>query len=140
MARIELKVTNCNRILRATTLYAWRHQMCCRSFIDVTLVSLYNRSKTLLLENCAIVFMYWNIETMFLDMRIWLSIRDIIICQVWMSEHWSLFLYISILWRHEEIVRQRTSCTMLRHSVVMQHRVSDRPLSIISKENIHNVK
>ena len=103
-------------------------------------VSLYNRSKTLLLENCAIVFMYWNIETMFLDMRIWLSIRDTIICQVWMSEHWSLFLYISILWRHEEIVRQRTSCTMLRHSVVMQHRVSDRPLSIISKENIHNVK
>ena len=37
MARIELKVTNCNNILRATTLYAWRHQMCCRSFADVTL-------------------------------------------------------------------------------------------------------
>jgi hypothetical protein len=56
--------------------------------------------------------------------------------------------HIPMIWRHVKVVRQRTSRATSRHSlittlwisVVIQHLVSDRRLSLISTENVHNVR
>ena len=52
------------------------------------------------------------------------------------------FPRIPLIWRHDKIVRQRRSRVTSRHSfitsVVIQHLVSDRLLSLNAKENVQN--
>jgi hypothetical protein len=57
-----------------------------------------------------------NIEIM--SMEMW--IRDTFICrikaQIWISENWTVF---PILWRHEQVIRLRTSRSTWFHSFIM---------------------
>ena len=59
---------------------------------------------------------YGNIEIMSVEM--W--IRDTFICrmnaQIWIGENWTVF---PILWRHEQVIRLRTSRSTWFHSFIM---------------------
>ena len=75
---------------------------------------------------------------------------------IWMNEHSDIALFalrtlmcfpcITRRWRHYKVVRQRWSCATLHHSFITivwwykQQLVSDRLLSLFSKENTHNVR
>jgi hypothetical protein len=58
--------------------------------------------------------------------------------------HWYGLPYSPMIWRHDKLVRQKRSGATSHHSfitsVVIQHLVSVKLLSSISKENIHNVR
>jgi hypothetical protein len=90
-----------------------------------------------------------NIETMSLEIKIWQWICDTQYECMNIKQslclrclHWCVFPRIPIIWHHDKVVRQRRSCATSHHSNIttvwlLQHLVSDRLLSLISKEIVH---
>ena len=83
---------------------------------------------------------YWNYV---FEIKIWQWNRDIYyewmiikqslcLCRL----HWYVLPYSPMIWRHDKVVRQKR----FGADVVIQHLVSVKLLSSISKENIHNVR
>jgi hypothetical protein len=96
-------------------------------------VSLYNRSTT--------SFYYGNVgRTVAGNIEI-LSL-DIIICLRCLF--WCAFPRISMIWRHDNVVRQKGSRTTSRHysitTVWWYNTLSDGLRSLISKRNVENIK
>jgi len=81
ITRVELKLSNFNNTLREITFCAWRHVICCRSFINVshycsiTFIVTVQSSDNAFLRNVDLP-VAGNIKTMSLEMRIWPWIRD----------------------------------------------------------------
>ena len=89
------------------------------------------------------------VETMSLEIKIWQWICDTQYECMNIKQslclrclHWCVFPRIPIIWHHDKVVRQRRSCATSHHSNIttvwlLQHLVSDRLLSLISKEIVH---
>ena len=136
--------------LRVTLFCTWCHVFYC-SFANVTLMFDHFQC------HCTIIWQAFlrnvdctvagNIETMSLEMRIWPWIYDTLI---YINEYTlnsrfvyvDVFSYIPMKWQSgsAEKMTYNVMPFFYHHNVVIQHLVSDRPFSLISKENIHNVR
>jgi hypothetical protein len=150
---VELKWTNLYTTLRVTLFCTWCHVFY-RSFANVTLMFDHFQC------HCTIIWQAFlrnldctvagNIETMSLEMRIWPWIYDTLI---YINEYTlnSRFVYVDVFSLHSNEMTswqsssaEKMSCNIVpffyHHSVVIQHLVSDMRLSLISKENVHNIR
>ena len=94
-----------------------------------------------------------NIETLSWEIRIlpwicytydeWMNMKHSL---CWRCLHWCFSPHIPMIWHHDNVVRQRRSRAILLSSQCsdrtscIRHLVSDRRLSLILKENVHNVR
>ncbi len=140
-----MKLTNLYNTLRGATLCTWRYVNCCRSFTEVTLLFDHFQCHCTIvrqhsfLRNMDRTVAHGNEKMTMNSQYEWMNIKKSPSLRCW---HWCGFPRIPMIWRHGKVVQQRAE-KISRNGYTtsfIRHLESDRLLSSISKENVHNAR